>query len=136
MAGKLLADADFFIALYKRNDSNHERALKLLEKVDEESGSLALSMLAYSETATVLSQRVDRVVARNFMSDLESSGVRIIQTTNEFFSKTKEIFRAQRSKNVSFTDAGNIALMQTEGFDTLVSFDADYRKNGIQLFRA
>jgi len=134
MAGEVLSDSDFFIALYKRDDTNHERALKLLEKLSEESWGLALSVWAYSEVATVLSQRVGQAAARNFMSDMESSGARIIQTTDELFEKTQEVFKAQRSKNVSFTDAGNIALMRMVGFNSLVSFDEDYRKNGIQLF--
>jgi len=136
MTGELLADSDFFIALYKRDDANHEHALKLLEKIDEEGKSLAVSILAYSEIATVLSQRVGQTVARSFMKDLERSDARVIQTDESFFEKTQEVFRAQRSKNVSFTDASNIALMGTEEFDSLVSFDEDYRKNGLQLFRA
>ena len=136
MAGELLADSDFFIALYKRDDTNHKRALKLLEKIDEEGMGLALSVLAYSEIATVLTQRVGQIVARNFMKDAENSGVRIIQTSIPLFEKAREIFRAQRSKNVSFTDASNIALVHMEGFDSIVSFDADYRKNGVQLFHA
>jgi predicted nucleic acid-binding protein len=134
MAGELLADSDFFIALYKRDDTNHERALKLLEKVGEEGTGLALSVWAYSEIATVLSQRVGQAAARNFMRDMESSGIRIIQTTAQLFEKTREVFKAQRSKNVSFTDAGNVALIRMEGFNSLVSFDKDYKKNGIRLF--
>lgn len=134
MAGELLADSDFYIALYKRNDTNHERALKLLEKIGEEGSGLALSVFVYSEIATVLSQRVGQAVARNFIKDIEQAGVRIIQTNELLFKKTRGVFQRQRSKNVSFTDAGNIALMNTGEFESLVSFDADYKKNDLHLF--
>tara|TARA_Y100000310_G_scaffold329325_1_gene398946 strand:- start:8147 stop:8557 length:411 start_codon:yes stop_codon:yes gene_type:complete len=136
MAGELLADSDFFIALYKRDDTNHKRALQLLEKIGEGSMGLALSVLAYSEVATVLSQRVGQTVARNFMKDTKAAGVRIIQTTDQLFERTKEIFQTQRSKNISFTDASNITLMRMSDFDSLVNFDSDYLKNDIKLFRA
>lgn len=131
---EFLADSDFFIALYRLDDTNHKHAIGLLSRIEKEHASLALSILAYSETATVLSQRVGQAVVRDFISDIEQAGVRIIHTTELILKKTKEVFRDQRSKNVSFTDAGNIALMRMEGFDGLISFDSDYRKNGVKIF--
>lgn len=134
MARELLADADFFIALYKRDDTNHARAVKLLEKIGAEKTNLALSILAYSEITTVLSQRVSKAVARNFIKDFGASGAHIVHTSDALVKGANAIFEAQRSKNVSFTDAGNIALMRAGEFDSLVSFDADYGKNRIKLF--
>ncbi|HEX9721890.1 MAG TPA: PIN domain-containing protein [Candidatus Paceibacterota bacterium] len=133
MANELLADSDFFIALYKRDDTNHEMAVRLLETIGEKNMSIILSVFAYSEITTVL-QRIGKATARNFMEDVETSGVRIVLATETLFEKAKHIFRQQRSKNVSFTDAANIALANMQGFDTIVSFDNDYKKNGLRLF--
>ena len=134
MANELLADSDFFIALYKSDDANHEAALGMLEKIGEQGANLALSVFAYSEIATVLSQRVGKNTARDFMKDAAISGVRILYMTDFLFEKAKETFLRQRSKNVSFTDAGNIVLAAAYGFDAIVSFDSDYKKNGLRLF--
>jgi len=134
MANELLADSDFFIALYKRDDANHEMAVRLLETIGEKNMSIILSVFAYSEITTVLSQRIGKATARNFMEDVETSGVRIVLATESLLEKAKHIFRQQRSKNVSFTDAANIALANMQGFDTIVSFDNDYKKNGLRLF--
>lgn len=134
MARELLADSDFFIALYKSDDTNHEAAVGMLKEIGEQGMDLALSILAYSEIATVLSQRIGKHTARNFMGDVALSGVHIMHITDFLCEKAKETFLRQRSKNVSFTDAGNIALAAAHGFDTIVSFDRDYKKNGLLLF--
>ena len=134
MANEVLADSDFFIALYKQNDTNHERALRILEKIGKEGTNVVLSILAYSEIATVLSQRAGKTTAHNFMKDAESSGVRILYLNESLFEKTKNTFQGQRSKNVSFTDASNIAIAAAYDFEFIVSFDRDYRKNGLKLF--
>lgn len=130
----LLADSDFFIALYKRDDANHERAIELLEKIQQEGQSLALSVLAYSEITTVLSQRVGKKVAHDFIQDRTDSGVRLIHTTAPLVSRANRIFSGQRSKNLSFTDAFNIALVFANSLSSIVSFDSDYPKNNVVLF--
>lgn len=134
MSTKLLADSDFFIALYKRDDTNHERAINLLEKIQHEGQDLVLSVLAYSEITTVLSQRVGKKVAHDFMQDATDSGVRLIHTTTSHVSRASRVFTSQRSKNLSFTDAFNIVLVFSSGFPSIVSFDSDYPKNGVALF--
>lgn len=132
---ELLADSDFCIALYNLNDTNHKKALRLLEKIRKKEQGLLISVLVYSKVVTVLSQRVSRVTARHFMEDTEIAGVRIAQSTEQLFEKSKEIFKNQRSKNVSFTDAVNIALARLKNFSSIVSFDRDYIKNGLPFFK-
>lgn len=45
-----------------------------------------------------------------------------------------EIFKKQTSKNARFTDAVNMAIMESEGIDFIFSFDRDYLKNKFKLF--
>lgn len=130
----MLADADFFIALYKKDDSNHKRALAVLEKIQERGLDLALSVFVYGEITTVLSMRVSQSVARHFMNDTERAEITIIHPSERLFEESKKIFRSQRSKNVSFVDAANIALFRLGNFQAIVSFDTHYRKNGLLLF--
>lgn len=135
MAGEALADSDFFIALYKSNDTNHKRAVDLLEKIKERNVGIAITSFVYAEIVTVLSIRVSKITARHFMDDVESTGVRVIHTVDEVFERSKEVFRSQRSKNISFTDVTNIAFARAEGFDSIISFDKHYSKNNLPLFR-
>lgn len=135
MRNKLLTDSDFLIALYKKNDTNNRRALKILEKVAKEGFQLTFSVFVYAEVATVLSMRVSKKTAQLFMDDIEEVNFDIIQNTEELFQRGREIFRTQHSKNVSFTDATNVAWAKLKGYDAIVSFDRHYPKNGLKLFR-
>lgn len=135
MAQNFLADSDFFIALYSEDDTNHKRAFTILQRIAQfEEPCVSLSVFVYSETTTVLSQRVSKKMASNFISDLEDCGAVIITDIGEAFRAAQEIFRKQLSKNVSFVDATNIAFMRSGRFDELLSFDRDYIKNGISLY--
>lgn len=135
MAQNFLADSDFFIALYSEDDTNHKRALTTLQRIAQfEEPCISLSVFVYSEITTVLSQRVSKKTASDFMSDIEDGGALIITDIGEAFRDAREIFQQQRSKNVSFVDATNVALMRSGRFDELLSFDHDYIKNGISLY--
>lgn len=136
MAQNFLADSDFFIALYSEHDTNHKRALTILQRIAQlEEPRVSLSVFVYSETVTVLSQRVAKKTAEHFMDDLEEGGAVIITDIGDAFRAAQELFRKQFSKNVSFVDATNIALMRGGQFSTLLSFDRDYAKNGISLYK-
>jgi predicted nucleic acid-binding protein len=135
MAHNALVDSDFLIALYSADDRNHTRALHILEDISQwEDLELSLSLFVYSETVTVLSQRVSQKTAHFFMNDLEKQGATIIDDVERIFTEAQDIFRTQRSKNVSFVDATNIAFMRSGRCDLLLSFDRDYRKNGIEPY--
>lgn len=135
MAHNFFVDSDFFIALYSEHDTNHGRALAILDRISQlEKSVLSLSLFVYSETATVLCMRVSKKTAEHFMDDVEEGEAVIITDMGNAFREAQKIFRAQRSKNVSFVDATNIALMRSGRFDELLSFDRDYIKNGISLY--
>jgi|GEM_PF-3174847 len=135
MEHNVLVDSDFLIALYSEHDTNHRKAHRLLEILSQnETATLSLSIFVYSETLTVLAQRVSQKTAHFFMDDIREQGIEIIMDIHEVFEEAENIFRSQRSKNVSFVDAVNIALMRNNHFDALLSFDHDYRKNRIKLY--
>lgn len=135
MAHNALADADFLIALYSKDDTNHVRAAKILKDISQwEDLELSLSLFVYSETMTILSERVAQKTANHFMNDLETQGATIITDVETIFLEAQQIFRKKRFSNVSFVDATNIAFMRSNQFDLLLSFDRDYIKNGIALY--
>lgn len=131
----LVADSDFLIALYKQDDANHQRALKLAEKIVRQKESLVLSVFVYAETATMLTQKVSPKTGAHFIRDIESQRLPVLQSNRPWFERAKNIFSRQSSKNVSFVDATNIALVGLIGSSSIVSFDKDYQKNGVPLFR-
>lgn len=137
MESKFLVDSDFLIALYNERDSNHRRALTLIEHLASIGDvRLYFSVFVYGETTTILAQRVSQKTAHYFMNDIQKHGFSVITSVDDIFLEAQNIFRKQQSKNVSFVDATNIAIMRGSAFAGLLSFDSGYTKNGIQLYRA
>lgn len=127
-------DADAFVALAKEDDTNHVKAAKLLQKLINEPVTFLTSNYVFLETVTVISLRVGHEQALKFIKQIKSPGseflVEWIDSTIE--EQAIEVFEKQTSKNVSFVDCTNIALIRLRGIDAIFSFDEIYKKNKVQ----
>lgn len=131
---KLLVDADAFVAINNREDSNYKKAVFLSEKVARESIDLAISDPAFGEAVTVISQQLGIKKAVDFAETILDSSIEIIEVDSILRENALGIFKKQTSKNARFTDAVNMAIMEGEGIDFIFSFDRDYLKNKFKLF--
>jgi predicted nucleic acid-binding protein len=133
----VLVDSDAFVALVKEDDANHARALDTIHRLKQEKAQLFTSNYVFSEAVTVISQRVTHEDALKFIQLLRSplSPFVIKRVTEEVEELAIEIFERQTSKNTSFVDCTNMALMDYFRVDRVFSFDVAYRKNGYQLIR-
>lgn len=130
----VLIDADAFVALIKKNDSNHQRAEKISDFLTKKDSSLYTTNFVFSEIITVLSQRIDHQTAINFINDFKNSKeVNLIRVDEEIEEAAIKIFKNQTSKNVSFGDCLNMAVLKRYKWDTIFSFDKVYKKNGFKL---
>lgn len=131
----IFVDSDAFIALIKHNDSNHQRAKLIFEKLQDTTVNFITSNYVFSEVITVLSQRVDHQTAIIFIQNMQSGDNMFVieRIDREAEEKAVQIFINQTSKNVSFVDCTNIALIKQKGLDGIFSFDEDYKNNGVQL---
>lgn len=133
--GTIFVDADAFIALTKDDDSNHKRAKQIFSDLQDAPVTFVTSNLVFAEVVTVLSQRMNHEVAVMFITNMKSEDStfqieRISEYTEE---KAIQIFIEQTSKNVSFVDCVNIALMRQKDMDGIFSFDSIYKKNGFKI---
>ena len=131
----IFVDSDAFVAITKKDDSNHERAKDIFLKLQDKPVAFVTSNYVFSEVATVLSQKVDHETAVAYIHTMKSQDCvfiveRITENTEE---AATQIFIKQTSKNVSFVDCTNIALIREKHIDGIFSFDDDYKKNGIEL---
>ncbi len=129
----VLIDTDAFVALIKKNDNNHKRAEKISDFLTKKSSSFYTTNFVFSETITVLSQRVDHQTAINFIDDFKNlKEVNLIRVNEEIEEMAIKIFKNQISKNVSFVDCINMAVLKRYKWNTIFSFDKVYRKNGFK----
>jgi len=131
---KVFVDSDGFVALTKEDDANHTKALRLLEQTFKENPMFLTSNYVFSEVVTVLSQRVSHQAALQFIQTVKSSsGYTIVWVDEDIEAEAINIFSSQLSKNTSFVDCTNMAIMKRENIDTIFSFDEVYKKNGFKL---
>lgn len=128
----LLIDADALVALSKRDDSNHTKALKIAKKI--KSASLFASPLAIPEAASVISHRVSQKMASSFLKEARKKKITIIPLTSELEKLADEIFMSQNQKGTSWPDCLNLAIAKKYGLEAIFSFDKIYPKNNLRIF--
>lgn len=131
----IVVDSDAFVALAKEDDTNHKKAQQFLTKLSHKPVLYTTSNYVFSETVTVISQRVGRNQALSFIRELKSplSLFSIQWIDEELESIAIQLFKNQTSKDVSFVDCTNMALMKHYHLDAIFSFDSIYKRNGFLL---
>lgn len=131
----IFVDSDAFVAFFKNNDSNHKKAVTLFQKLKSQSAIFFTSNYVFSESITVISQRVGHSQAGTYIDSMKNTdgGFIIKRVDDEIEESAIEIFKKQTSKNTSFVDCTNMALLKKFSCDAIFSFDEVYRKNGFLL---
>lgn len=130
----LLVDADAFVAIVIKQDSNHQKAKLSWNDVVERRLHLIVSDPALGEAITVISQKESLKVAVKFAEETLASPIEIIEVDSAFRRQALDIFKKQTSKNSRFTDCINMAIMQKKDIDTIFSFDEQYKRNKFKRF--
>lgn len=135
---EVLIDSDAFVALIKKNDTNHKKAKRISQFLTQKGSVFITTNYVFSETVTVLSQKISHKVAVDFINDLtsEKSEISIIRANEEIEKLAIEIFKKQTSNNVSFVDCINMAVLKRYKWKTIFSFDRIYKKNGFSFAQA
>lgn len=128
-------DSDAFVASVKKDDTNHEKVKQIFLALESEPIIFYTSNYVFAESITVISQKINQHAAIEFIKNTKSSQSMItIKWILESVEQLAiEIFAKQTSKNVSFVDCTNMAIMKYHQMDYLFSFDSIYKKNGFKL---
>jgi predicted nucleic acid-binding protein len=131
---KVFVDADAFVAIAREDDANNEKALSLLSDLSEKPVQFVTSNFVFSESITVISQRLSHQAALAFIDKIKSSHPQFLvhYVDEQIEDMAITVFREQTSKNVSFVDCTNMALVRKHEINYIFSFDAVYRKNGFR----
>lgn len=134
----IFVDTDAFVALIKKNDSNHIKAKNIFQKLQGMSIEFTTSNYVFSEAITILSQKVNHATAVKFIDAMLSSEniFNIKRADGAIEDVAINIFKDQTSKNISFVDCTNMAFVRKIGLDAIFSFDKAYIANKILLAEA
>lgn len=131
---RLVANSNFYIALFNPEDSLHNKATQYSEVIQKKGLKVFISDLIFLEVVTVLSIRTNRKIAFE-------AGTYLMKNPNFTYidpylhQKTWEIFKKIDRKNMSFVDCSIIAVMQHLGITTLLTFDTTDFKSLQKTFK-
>ena len=131
---KIFVDSSFFVASVKEADENHLKAKNLIEKIRTNDYLLYTSFYTIDESATVLSQRISKQVAIEFLDKFKNKDyMAILELDHISREKSYSLFKQIRSKNISMVDCHSIILMKENGITDCLSFDQHFSQFSLKL---
>ena len=125
---KYLVDSNILVAVYKRDDSTHERATRLVKKFHSYGNTFIVNNLVIQESTTVISHKMGMRDANMFYQGLMDFVDEIIPVEVSVEEKAWRIFFKQTKKGTSFVDCANLAVIEHYKLDGILSFDEFYPK--------
>lgn len=123
-------DSNYFCGIHNLDDTLHNKSKKFRHKLKDKNFKLFVSNYIVSEILTVLSQRVGKTIANEFGANIyqKKGSIKILRTNREIELKSFKIFKKIKSKNFSFVDATNLALIKKHKINFLLTFDSQLIK--------
>jgi len=130
----VLVDADALVALAKKDDSNHKKAIKINNILQKKGINYYLSPFTITEVVTVLSYRVSHSAAKKFLKEIRKINLPVLELPQKYHYLADKWFLKQTKKGTSYADCYNMALMKKYQalIGAIFSFDSIYRKNGFK----
>ena len=127
----IYCDASFFVALFSKKDSRHNRALELFKEIKKYRISIYTSWFTVSETMTVLLYRYSYSEALAFNKSIDL--YKILISTEGQNNQAIALFNLfARDRKISFVDALSYVLIKEEHREMpALSFDEDFKTLGL-----
>jgi len=120
----IFVDSNYFVSLFNPEDTRHQHALKISDRIEEAETFLCISNFVFAEIVTVLSQRKSREAGiKAGMYLLSRNNIQTAHVDENVQAESWKIFQETQSKNISFVDCSIIATMRAEGLQKLLTFD-------------
>ena len=144
---KVIIDTNFFYALYVEKDIFHQKALALLETIQEKtmktpSLGFLTNQFVVQETYTLMNYRIKQSHFLHKLDELFFGKARFFELyhSNSHIQEMKQIIQVMKDyigmtpkRNLSFTDASLIHHAKLLGVNQILSFDGHF-KNILEYF--
>lgn len=129
---RFLADADYFVALFRKKDAHYKRAQRIAERYSED--PIFVTPFTIPESVTVLSYKENQQLAKAFLLSARNQPFTELAYSEEIREFTDQIYLEQNKKGTSWIDCLNVAMIRYYNLDGILSFDMFYKKQGIESF--
>ncbi len=137
---KTFIDTGFFVAFLNKRDQNHSRAVELMrELLNGDYGEPSTSDYVFDEAVTVAlvrtrSSKIAESVGKLILGEPDAQFFKMEYISERVFKEAWKSFTGLAERGLSFTDCVTLVLMQSHGFDAVLSFDSDFDGLVLRLY--
>lgn len=130
---KYFVDTGAFVALYQKNDTYHEKAKTIWNRLRQENSTLYTTRDCIVETVILIRRRAGYEQALTCGNDLWDSPVlEIIRSTLIQDQLAWEWFKKYSDKELSFVDCLSFAVMKEKRIQQAFTFDKNFEQVGFE----
>lgn len=130
---RVFIDTSAWIALFSDIDQYHKKAVSIYETLKKSKNVLHTSDYVFNETVTmILSRRGHRLAVAVGETLLSSGIVAIAHIADDTLKSAWASFKKYDDKKFSFTDVTSFVLSKELGIHKAFTFDADFKKAGME----
>ena len=125
----VLIDTGAFMAYRNTKDVHHEKADRLLRRaLKGEFSTIYTTDYIYDEALTLAVVRTgNKNIATDISNVISSPRIEMIIIDETILKQATTLFFKFFDKRISFTDATTMAVMQRDGIDKIITFDAHFK---------
>ena len=125
----VLIDTGAFMAYRNTKDVHHEKADRLLRRaLKGEFSTIYTTDYIYDESLTLAVVRTgNKEIATDISNVISSPRIEMIIIDESILEQATTLFFKFFDKRISFTDATTMAIMQRDGIDKIITFDAHFK---------
>jgi len=129
----IFLDTSAIYALADFSDPNHRDAVTVFDRAQRGAENFLLHNYILVEASTLLQRRLGLESALSFLQESERFHVHWVREQEH--RQAEELLRQRGRRGLSLVDCVSFIVMRKEGVTQAVVFDADFEREGFQLFR-
>lgn len=129
---KVFVDASAFVALYHKDETNHQRAVAISRELLSNRDYLYTSYTAILESATVIRKRVGADISIEFLEKLDKEDLGILEDSPFLRAKSQMLFKQNKTRDLSLFDCLDFILFEFYELDAAFTFDKHYQQMGLK----
>lgn len=118
----IIVDAGFFIALANKNDQNHEKALKILNKISKKSSHCITTWPVLTEVCYLFIKRAPSHL-ENFLKSFEEGYFEIYPLTIQDISRMNKLMHKYSDHPMDLADASLVILAEQLNHGNIITTD-------------
>ncbi len=130
----IIGDADAFIAIVNSNDANNQKAIRILQELQQTQTEIFFPVTAISEAITAAQRKnSDPKLAKALVEIAISGDINILKVESSIIIEAAKLYKPASSKQNTFFDAIIAAIAIKNNAVAVFSFDKWYKSQGLKL---